>query len=127
VVDVHNPLDLTPIADARTVTAAARVILDADEVDVGVLGLVPMTDTLDTLPAGPGHADDLDRADGLAAMVADLWRSTTKPWIAVVDAGPLYDPLRERLSAAGVPVLGTADAATRVLNAWCEASLPPAD
>jgi acyl-CoA synthetase (NDP forming) len=126
VVDVHNPLDLTPIADAQTVAAAARIILGSDAVDVGVLGLVPMTDALDTLQAGPGHGDDLDRPDGLAAMVADLWRTTTKPWIAVVDAGPLYDPLRERLSAAGVPVLGTADAATRVLQAWCEATLPPA-
>jgi acyl-CoA synthetase (NDP forming) len=127
VVDVHNPLDLTPIADARTVAAAARIILDSDEADVGVLGLVPMTDALDTLPAGPGHDDDLDRSDGLAAVVADLWRTTAKPWVAVVDAGPLYDPLRERLLAAGVPVLGTADAATRVLNAWCEAWLPRED
>ena len=124
VVDVRNPLDLTPIADARIVTAAARAILAADEVDAAILGLVPMTDTLDTLPAGTGHGEDLDRADGLVHLVADLWRTTTKPWVAVVDAGPLYDPLRERLAAAGIPVLGTADAATRALGAWCDATAP---
>jgi len=124
VVDVRNPLDVTPIADARIVTAAARTILEAEEVDAGILGLVPMTDTLDTLPAGEGHGEDLDRAGGLVELVADLWRTTTKPWVAVVDAGPLYEPLRERLAAAGIPVLGTADAATRALVAWCDATAP---
>ena len=124
VVDVRNPLDVTPIADARVVTAAARTILAADEVDAGIVGLVPMTDTLDTLPAGKGHGEDLDRVGGLVELVADLWRTTSKPWVAVVDAGALYDPLRDRLAAAGVPVLGTADAATRALAAWCDATAP---
>lgn len=122
VVDVRNPLDLTPIADARTVGEAARTILASDAVDLAILGLVPMTDTLDTLPLGAGHGEDLDRAGGLADVAGELWRSTTKPWVAVVDAGPLYDPLRDRLTAAGIPVLGTADAAARVLAAWCDAS-----
>ena len=124
VVDVRNPLDLTPIADARIATAAMRAILAGGEVDAGILGLVPMTDTLETLPAGDGHGEDLDRAGGLVELVADLWRTTTKPWVAVVDAGPLYDPLRDRLATAGIPVLGTADAATRALAAWCEATAP---
>ncbi len=123
VVDVRNPLDLTPIADAHTVCEAMRGILASDEVDAGILGLVPMTDTLDTLPPGEGHDEDLGRPGALADVVADLWRTTTKPWIAVVDAGSLYDPFRDRLTAAGIPVLGTADAATRALAAWCDATL----
>ncbi len=124
VVDVHNPLDLTPIANAAITDAVARAILDADEVDVGILGLVPMTDTLDTLPAGPGHAEDLARPDAIADVLARLWQETTKPWVCVVDAGPLYDPWIERLRATGIPVLATADAATRVLAAWCDATAP---
>ncbi len=124
VVDIRNPLDLTPIAGAGVVGASVRAILDADETDVGILGLVPMTDTLDTLPAGPGHGEDLDRPGAIAEVLADAWRTTRKPWVAVVDAGPLYDPLRERLAAAGIPVLGTADAATRALAAWCDATVP---
>ncbi|HEY5627865.1 MAG TPA: CoA-binding protein, partial [Candidatus Limnocylindrales bacterium] len=124
VVDVRNPLDLTPIADASVVGSAMREILAWDGVDVGILGLVPMTDTLDTLPPGEGHGEDLGRPGALADVVADLWRTTAKPWIAVVDAGPLYDPLRDRLTAAGIPVVGTADAAARVLAAWCDATAP---
>jgi hypothetical protein len=42
----------------------------------------------------------------------------------VVDAGQPYAPLVDRLTAEGIPVLATADAATRALAAWCEATLP---
>ncbi len=122
VVDVHNPLDLTPIANAAITEAVARTILDADEVDVGIVGLVPMTDTVETLPPGPGHAEDLDRPGAVAAGLVRLWHETAKPWVVVVDAGPLYAPFVDRLEAAGIPVLATADAATRVLGAWCDAS-----
>jgi acyl-CoA synthetase (NDP forming) len=124
VVDLHNPLDLTPIANAAITTDVARVILEADEVDVGIVGLVPMTDTIETLEPGPGHGEDLDRPGAIASALIALWRETTRPWVCVVDAGPLYGPLIERLGAAGIPVLATADAATRALGAWCEATVP---
>jgi acyl-CoA synthetase (NDP forming) len=123
VVDVHNPLDLTPIADGAIYEAVARTVLEADEVDVGLVGIVPVTDTLDALPAGPGHPEDLARPDAVAARLARLWRETTKPWVAVVDAGPLYDPFTARLAAAGIPTFGTADAATRALAAFCDAAI----
>ena len=105
VVDLHNPLDLTPIANAAITAAVARVILEADETDVGIVGVVPMTDTLETLEPGPGHDEDLDRPGAIASTLADLWRETTKPWVCVVDAGSLYGPFVDRLGAAGIPVL----------------------
>ena len=124
VVDVHNPLDLTPIANAAVAGAAARTILDAGEVDAGIVGIVPMTDTLETLPAGPDHGEDLAHPDAIAAVLGRIWKETTKPWVCVVDAGALYDPWVDVLRASGIPVLGTADAATRVLEAWCDATAP---
>ena len=123
VVDVHNPLDLTPIANAAITESVVRTILDADEVDVGIVSLVPMTDTLDTLPPGPVHEEDLARPDAVAAGLIRLWHGTAKPWVFVVDAGPLYAPFVDRLEAEGIPVLATADAAARVLEAWCDATV----
>jgi len=123
VVDVHNPLDLTPIANAAITESVVRTILDADEVDVGIVSLVPMTDTLDTLPPGPVHEEDLARPDAVAAGLIRLWHETAKPWVFVVDAGPLYAPFVDRLEAEGIPVLATADAAARVLEAWCDATV----
>jgi hypothetical protein len=125
VVDLHNPLDLTPIANAASPAPWYRTILDADEVDVGIVGMVPMTDTLETLEPGPGHGEDLDRPGAIASELTRLWRETSKPWVCVVDAGPLYGPLIDRLSGAGIPVLATADAAARALGAWCEATAVP--
>jgi acyl-CoA synthetase (NDP forming) len=119
VVDVHNPLDLTPIANAAITGAVARAILAADEVDVGIVGIVPMTDTIDTLPPGAGHGEDLGRDGAIAAELGRAWADTTKPWVVVVDAGSLYAPFAEALAGHGIPVLATADAATRVLAAWC--------
>ncbi len=124
VVDVHNPLDLTPIADAAITADVTRTVLGAPEVDLGLIGLVPMTDTLDTLPPGPDHGEDLGRPGAIADLLANAWRETTKPWVAVVDAGGPYGPLVERLTAAGIPVLATADAATRALAAWSRAIAP---
>ena len=80
-----------------------------------------MTDTIDTLPPGDGHGEDLAR-DGAPARTCSRasGATTTKPWVCVVDAGSLYAPFTERLAGAGIPVLATADAATRALAAWCD-------
>ena len=43
VVDVHNPLDLTPMADDAAYEAIVRAILDDDGVDLGVVGVVPLS------------------------------------------------------------------------------------
>jgi hypothetical protein len=98
----------------------ARIILEAPEMDMGIVGIVPMTDTIETLPPGIGHGEDLAREGGLADELIGVWRETTRPWVCVVDAGSLYVPFTDRLAAAGVPVLDTADAATRALAAWCD-------
>jgi hypothetical protein len=119
VVDIRNPLDMTPIADATVTAAIARTLLAAPETDTMILGIVPMADRIDTLPAGPGHLVDLTHGDAVAAQLGRLWRATTKPWVCVVDAGSLYAPFADALAAEGIPVVGTADAATRVLAAWC--------
>jgi acyl-CoA synthetase (NDP forming) len=106
VVPVTNPLDLTPIFDDDAFVAAVGLVLEDPHVDVALVGCVPLTPALRTLP------EEWDRL-GPAASVADglvrLWKETTKPWAVVVDAGAAYEPMRARLRAAGVPVLDYAD------------------
>jgi len=53
------------------------------------------------------------------ARLAALTRDGGKPWVVVVDAGALYDPMAQALSAAGIPVFRTADRALRLLNVYC--------
>jgi hypothetical protein len=48
-------------------------------------------------------------------------REIAKPWVAIVDAGSLYDPMADALETAGIPTFRTADRAMRVLRLFCSA------
>jgi acyl-CoA synthetase (NDP forming) len=116
VVDVHNPIDLTPMTGDAAYEDVVRAVLDAGEIDVGIVGCVPLTSALDTLPAGPGHREDLTRPAGIGLRLARLKNELPKAWVAVVDAGVVYDPLVALLEQHGVPTFRTADTALRLLN-----------
>jgi acyl-CoA synthetase (NDP forming) len=120
VVDVHNPLDLTPITDDAGFEAAVRRILEDDHVDVGIVGCVPATPALNTLPASADHGEDLLRDGSIARRLVRVRAASPKPWVAVVDAGPLYDPLARELQRGGIPTFRAADRALRLLNVFVE-------
>ncbi len=118
IVDVHNPLDLTPMADDEAYEECFRAILDDPGVDCGLAGIVPLTAALHSLDSGPDYAGDLGREDGLAARYGRLMAQTIKPWVAVVDSGPLFDPLARALESRGIPTFRSADRALAALNLW---------
>jgi acyl-CoA synthetase (NDP forming) len=119
VVDIHNPLDLTPMTGDEAFADAVRALLDDDHYDAVVVGIVPLTAALNTLPPGAGHREDLAKPDGIVARLAALKRDARKPWVVVVDAGVIYDPMARALEAAGIPTFRTADRALRLLNVYC--------
>ncbi|MFB3853043.1 MAG: acetate--CoA ligase family protein [Vicinamibacterales bacterium] len=123
VVDVHNPVDLTPMANDATYEAVVRAVLSDPGVHVGVVGCVPLTPALNTLPAGQGHNEDLSRPDGIVSRLMKLKDETAKPWVAVVDAGAPYDAMAERLEAGNIPTFREADRALRLLNVFVAARL----
>jgi len=119
IVAPSNPLDLTPMTGDAAFAAAVAAVLDDPGVDVAVVGCVPLTPALRTLPgdedvAGPG---------ALAARLAELWRETAKAWVMAVDAGPRYDPLVALLTGAGIPVVRRADRAMELLARYVSARL----
>ena len=62
VVDLHNPIDLTPMTGDEAYADTVRALLDDDQSDAVVVGCVPLTAALKTLPPGAGHREDLARA-----------------------------------------------------------------
>jgi acyl-CoA synthetase (NDP forming) len=116
IVDVRNPLDATPMPRDAAFAELAEAVVTAPGVDVAVVGVVPFAPSVQTLPAGPDHAEDLAADDAVAAYLVDLWRRTERAWVAIVDSGPLYDPFAAALEAAGIPVFRTADRALRALG-----------
>jgi acyl-CoA synthetase (NDP forming) len=123
IVDVRNPLDLTPMADDAAFEEAVRAVLEDENVDVGFVGCVPATPALQTLPPGPDHGEDLGRAESVATRLIRLFGELRKPWAVAVDGGPLYDPLVRRLEQGGVPTFRSADRALRMLSRYCRERL----
>ncbi|HZT77846.1 MAG TPA: acetate--CoA ligase family protein [Vicinamibacterales bacterium] len=122
-VDVHNPLDVTPMMGDVTYDEIVRAVLADPTVDVGVVGCVPMTPALNTVPLRPAPTARTDEpvfgADSIVTHLAAIAAEARKAWIAVVDAGSLYDPMAARLEAAGIPVFRTADRALPLFDVFC--------
>jgi acyl-CoA synthetase (NDP forming) len=119
VVNVQNPLDLTPILGDEAFETAAEAVLEDENVDVGIVGCVPMTGALNSLPPGEHHGENIAREGSVASRLIRLRQRCDKPWVAVVDSGPMYDPMAAMLEEAGVPTFRTADRALRLLATWC--------
>lgn len=111
-VNARNPLDLTPMADDEAYETCTRVLLEADEVDAVVLSTVPLTAMLRTTP------EELDTPDSFPSRAVRLFREAHKPIIAVVDSGPPFDDLAQRLRDEGLPVFRTCDQAVRSLGRY---------
>lgn len=120
VVDVHNPIDLTPMAGDAAYDEVVRAMLASGEIDVGIVGCVPLTGALNTLPPGPGHQEDLAKADSLASRLVRVKDESPKAWVAVVDAGAVYDPLVAAVERHGIPTFRTADRALRLFGTFVE-------
>jgi len=119
IVDIHNPVDLTPMAGDDAYDGAFRAAILDPGSDVGLVGIVPLTGMLNSLPANPlVHGEDITRPDSLAARYGALARQIDKPFVAVVDSGPLYDPLCQELEKHGIVVFRTADRALKMLEVW---------
>ncbi len=116
--DVHNPLDVTPVADDAVFSDCARAVVDDPGVDCAVVSNVPMTPAQQTLAAGEGHGEDFLRPGCFAGRTVELFRSTDKPLIVCIDAGELYTPLAMHLESQGLPVFRRADEAVRFLRSY---------
>ena len=119
IVAARNPLDVTPMLADADFEAAARAVLEAPEVDAGVIGCVPLTGALETLAVGHGHDEDLTRETSVVRRLARLAGELPKAWVAVVDSGPLYDPMASLLAEHRIPTFRTTDRALRLFETFC--------
>ena len=110
--------DMQPDAD-RAFAEAGSSILDDDHVDVGIIGCVPMTGSLTTLAKDSRHDEDINDPASVVCLLSKLKETSPKAWIAVVDGGPQYDPMANRLNEAGIPTFRRADRALRLFELYC--------
>jgi indolepyruvate ferredoxin oxidoreductase beta subunit len=108
----RNPLDITPMADEQVYEDAVGVLLESEEVDAVVVGIVPLTAALKTAP------EEIGEEGSLARRLPELFAKARKPMVVVVDSGSLYDPLVRALRLGGIPVFPSADQAIRSLGRY---------
>jgi acyl-CoA synthetase (NDP forming) len=115
IVDVHNPVDATPVTPTEKYAGIAQALAEDPGVDVLVVAGVPATPFLDSLGRGEGHREDAEGEKGLATLLARFYRATAKPVVFSVDAGTFYDPLVAAMRRSGLPTFRRVDRATRAL------------
>jgi acyl-CoA synthetase (NDP forming) len=115
IVDVHNPVDATPVTPTEKYVGIARALAEDPGVHALVIAGVPATPFFDSLAPGEGHREDAEGEKGLATELARFFRETTKPVVFSVDSGPFYDPLVAAMRRAGLPTFRRVDRATRAL------------
>ncbi|MEA2006392.1 MAG: acetate--CoA ligase family protein [Acidobacteriota bacterium] len=121
--DIHNPLDTTPVADDETFCRVVEVILEDQNIDCAVVSPLPMTPSMQTLPASEYHRENLSQKESLAFRLVEVFKKTDKPFVVNVDSGEIYQPLVDVLENEGVPTFRRCDEAVRFLRKYINAVL----
>lgn len=119
-VDVRNPLDLTPMADDRAHGEAVRAFLEDPAVDVVLCATVPLTPTLATLAEGVPEEQSIRSPGSLVNRLAAAFRETRKPLLASLDCGAPFDAMAAAIEEVGIPVFRSTDRATKAVGRYVE-------
>lgn len=129
-VNIRNPLDVTPMASDEAYEDGARVLFEADEIDAVLVSMVPLT------PAMLTAVDEIDDPRSIACRLVTLRETYNKPLIVVIDSGSPFDALADALRRGHIPVLRSCDQAIRSLGRYlchraashrCDAVAPAAE
>jgi acyl-CoA synthetase (NDP forming) len=121
-IDVRNPLDLTPMATDEAHEDAVRAFFADPGVDLVLCATVPLTPAMATLADGP-EEDSIRSLKSLVTRLGRIVPQLDKPLLTSCDSGPLYDPLSHAIEEIGVPVFRSADDAVRVMGLYLEGRL----
>ncbi len=122
-VTVANPLDINPGADDEAHAEITRALLADPGVDAVVVSLAPLSPVMHTLAGGQSPRFDMDMEGSVKNLMVELAAQSAKPVVAVVDGGRLFDPLRDALTAGGVPVFAVCDRAVAALSLYIQGRL----
>ena len=121
--EVRNPFDINPAADDEVHLLCAEAMAAEPGVDSVVAGLDPTSPVVRSLrqSARPGY--DIDSPQSIVQTLPKLVASCAKPIVGVIDGGPLYDPMADRMMEQGVCIFRSSERATRALVRYTEARL----
>ncbi|MCP4293103.1 MAG: hypothetical protein GY780_14850, partial [bacterium] len=117
-----NPIDCTPMTGTNAFVGSCGEMLASDSVDLAILASVPVTPTLDNLPASKDgvHRENLLGKNSQPSKMIKIIQASAKPAVVVVDSGVLYDPMCRMIEESGIPVFRKIDRAAMALSAFCQ-------
>ena len=121
--EVRNPFDINPAADDEVHLLCTEAMAAEPQVDSVVVGLDPTSPVVRSLKqsARPGY--DIDSPESIVQTLPKLVASCPKPIVGVIDGGPLFDPMADKLMEQGVCIFRSSERATRALVRYTEARL----
>ncbi|MFT5698985.1 MAG: acyl-CoA synthetase (NDP forming) [Desulforhopalus sp.] len=115
IVDIKNPLDLTPAAPDLLYTESIRTMLADSGIDAVITSLGSLAPTTSDKPntkAPQGYVTD---AESLASQLPGIMNNSPKPLVVFNDAGNTHEPINNRLRQQGIPVFSTCRQAMTLL------------
>lgn len=116
IVDVHNPVDATPLTNAVNYGRCLEAILADEHVDCLMAANVAPTPFMENLPAGEGHGEDILHENSYPNVTIRIFKKADKPMIACLNSGRLYDPTVQMMEDAGIPCFRKIDRAMKALD-----------
>jgi acyl-CoA synthetase (NDP forming) len=122
-VEVKNPMDLTPMATEEVYESIVEALLEDGNVDAIVAGVTPLAPLLRTLPEEMAAGDPAGEGRNIHQRLARQANRFDKPLVAVIDGGSLYDPLARAFEQASLPVFRSSDQAMWILGKYIDGRL----
>ncbi len=113
IVDIHNPLDLTPMANDSAYFEIIETLMEDENIDCLLIGAVPLTPALNTLEKSENHKEDFKREGSLANRIIEIKEKYKKPFVFVIDGGKEYDPFLYYLKENQIPAFKSAERAIK--------------
>jgi acyl-CoA synthetase (NDP forming) len=120
IIDVHNPVDATPSTHATNYGKCIEAILADENVDCLMAANVAPTPFMENLPAGPDHKEDILHENSYPNLTIRAFKATTKPMVASLNSGRLFDPAVRMMEDAGIPCFRKIDRAMKALRFFIE-------
>lgn len=122
-VTIANPLDINPAADDDAHIRMVDILAADPNIDAVVVSMDPMSPAMKTLAHTDEPAFDMTDPGSVATRMARFAEHCPIPVVAVVDGGGLYDPLRQTLREAKIPVFNVCDKAIAALSLYIQGRL----
>ncbi len=119
---INNPLDLTPMASEDVYIDVVSSLVEAPDIDMIVVAIVPLTPMLHTLAEEILEADHRPEKT-LISEIGALNNKSSKPIIVVLDSGRLFDTMAESFESEGLPVFRSADICITALGKYVHTRL----